>query len=107
MSNHPHWLYEPTQHRRLWVAFIVVLTLTVVAELIWPIHGHFDIESLFGFNALYGFIVCALMIAFAKLLALWLKRPDTYYDESSAHDSSEGLADTVAHTTNTSDQEQP
>ncbi len=81
MHKDPHWLDKPANHRKLWIAFIVVLALTVAAELIWPIHGHFDIESLFGFNALYGFIVCALMIAFAKLLALWLKRADTYYDD--------------------------
>ena len=44
------------------------------------LHPHFEIESWFAFHAWYGFLVCIAMIAFAKALALVLKRPDTYYD---------------------------
>ena len=40
---------------------------------------HFEIERVFAFNALYGFLACAVMILAAKALGLWLKRPDTYY----------------------------
>ena len=42
---------------------------------------HFEIERLFGFNAAYGFLVCAAMILAAKLVGALLKRPDSYYDE--------------------------
>ena len=45
------------------------------------LHPHFAIESVFGFNAWFGFLACAAMIVVAKALALLLKRPDTYYDE--------------------------
>lgn len=75
----PHWLDRPENHRKLWMGFIVVLVCTVLAEWLWPIHGHFEIESINGFNALYGFGTCAAMVAFAKLLGLWLKRTDTFY----------------------------
>jgi len=75
----PHWLDRPVNHRKLWIGFIVVLIGTVLAEFAWPIHGHFEIESVKAFNALYGFAACAAMVAFAKLLGLWLKRPDTFY----------------------------
>ena len=51
----------------------------MVAGFFVPMHPHFAIESVFGFNAWYGFLVCALMIVVAKGLALFLKRPDTYY----------------------------
>ncbi len=82
-----HWLDYPQNHRTLWIMFIVVLAATVLAEWIWPVHGHFAIEALPGFNALYGFVACALMIAVAKLLALLLKRPDNYYDrDASPHE---------------------
>jgi len=75
----PHWLDRPENHRKLWVGFITILIFTILAEFVWPIHGHFEIESLTGFNALYGFGTCTAMVAFAKLLGLWLKRPDTFY----------------------------
>lgn len=77
-----HWLDVPANHRKLWIGFWIVLAATVAAQWWWPVHGHFTVEALFGFNALYGFCVCALMIAVAKLAAHWLKRPDTYYDDT-------------------------
>jgi hypothetical protein len=55
--------------------------LTVLAELMVEAHPHFALERLFGFNALYGFLSCAALIAIAKALGFALKRRDTYYDE--------------------------
>jgi hypothetical protein len=93
----PHWLDRPENHRKLWIGFIVVLACTVLAEFLWPIHGHFEIESITGFNALYGFGACAAMVASAKLLGLWLKRSDTFYasedsESTSSADNSKGVA---------------
>jgi len=79
MDEKPHWLDQPRNIKLLWRGFLVVLLLTVLAEFLVPMHPHFAIESIFGFNAWYGFLVCALMIVVAKGLALVLKRPDTYY----------------------------
>lgn len=76
-----HWLDSPRNVKRLWRGFLIVLGLTVLAELLVPLHPHFEIESVFGFNAWYGFMVCAAMIVVAKALALVLKRPDTYYGQ--------------------------
>jgi hypothetical protein len=77
----PHWLDEPRNVKRLWRGFLVVLALTVLAELLLELHPHFDVEAVFGFNAWFGFLACAAMIVVAKILAVALKRPDTYYGE--------------------------
>ena len=74
-----HWLDEPRHVKSLWRGFLVVLALTVLAELVVPLHPHFEIESVFSFSAWFGFVACAAMIVVAKALALVLKRPDTYY----------------------------
>jgi hypothetical protein len=75
-----HWLTGPASIKRLWILFIGILAATVLAES-WVIgHPHFDIERLFAFNALFGFMACAAMIVVARVLALVLKRPDTYYE---------------------------
>jgi hypothetical protein len=79
MDEKTHWLDQPRNIKRLWRGFLLVLVLTVLAEFLVPMHPHFAIESVFGFNAWYGFVVCALMIVVAKGLAVVLKRPDTYY----------------------------
>lgn len=43
--------------------------------------AHFEIEQLFGFYAVYGFLACAALILIAKAVGLVLKRPDSYYDD--------------------------
>ena len=52
----------------LWRVFLGVLVLTVLIEALIPLHPHFDIESVFGFYAWFGFIACAVMIVVAKAL---------------------------------------
>jgi hypothetical protein len=74
-----HWLDHPRNVKRLWRGFLAVLVLTVAAEFVLELHPHFGIDGLFGFHAVFGFLACAAMILVAKGLALWLKRPDTYY----------------------------
>lgn len=76
-----HWLTCPATIRMLWIALFAVLALTVLAQVVFPVEGHFGIDGSFGFNAWYGFAVCAAMILVAKLLGVWLKRRDTYYDD--------------------------
>jgi hypothetical protein len=82
MKHAPHWLDEPRNVKRLWRGFLVVLALTVLAQLVVHLHPHFEVESVFGFYAWFGFLACAAMIVVAKLLALLLKRSDTYYGEN-------------------------
>jgi len=76
-----HWLDEPRNVKRLWRGFLAVLALMVLAELVVHLHPHFEVESVFGFHAWFGFAACAAMIVVAKGLALLLKRPDTYYGQ--------------------------
>jgi len=76
-----HWLVRPETIRKLWVGFIVVLALTVVAEFFVEGHPHFGIDGWPGFNAWFGFIACVIMVFGSKLVGMLLKRPDTYYDE--------------------------
>lgn len=74
-----HWLDDPRHVRWLWRGFLVVLVLLVLAEAVVHLHPAFAVESVFGFAAWFGFGACAAMIIVAKGLALWLKRPDSYY----------------------------
>jgi hypothetical protein len=75
-----HWLVRARTIRLLWIVQIVVLALTVLAQFVMPVKGHFEFDGSFGFNAWFGFLACAAMILFAKLLGMFLKRNDTYYD---------------------------
>jgi hypothetical protein len=74
-----HWLVRPATIRRLIIFSIIVLALTVVPDFFLPSYDHFGIDGTTGFYAWYGFITCAAMVFVAKLLGLFLKRKDDYY----------------------------
>lgn len=80
-SEKTHWLYRPQNRSRLWWGFGIVLAITVLAQLFVHLHAWFTVDGWFGFNALYGFLSCAGMVLFAKLLGYLLKRPEEYYDD--------------------------
>jgi hypothetical protein len=77
-----HWLVRPTTIRKLWIAFIALLALVVMAQSVIYIKGYFVVDGWFGFGAVYGFGCCLLMVLVAKLLGLVLKRPEDYYPVS-------------------------
>jgi hypothetical protein len=78
---HSHWLTRPRTIRRLWVGFVIALALTVLGEYLVDRHPHFTLDRLPGFYAIYGLLACAGLILVAKLIALPLKRVDTYYED--------------------------
>lgn len=78
-NERPHWLDKPQNVKLLWRVFLALLGILVLLELLVRLHPDFAVESVFGFHAWFGFLACAAMIAVAKGLALWLKRPDGYY----------------------------
>lgn len=67
--------------RTLWTIFGAVLALTVILEGFIRTHPHFEVEKLFAFNAVFGFVACAALILVAKGIGLFVKRKDTYYDD--------------------------
>jgi len=85
-EQNKHWLLRKENIRKLWMFFIAILVVTVIAGIFVHQHVHFGIEDSFGFFAWYGFITCVGMVLFAKLLGIFLKRPEDYYDTSSNQD---------------------
>lgn len=80
-SSDDHWLARPGSIRLLWRGFLVILALTVLAELAVEGHPYFGFDGWLGFNAGFGFLACVVLIVFAKALGVLLKRPDTYYED--------------------------
>ncbi len=72
---------RPEVIRKLWILLYVTCGLTVVAEFFAHRHPHFGFDSFFGFNAVLGFVSCAVLILFSKLVALLLKAREDYYDD--------------------------
>jgi hypothetical protein len=76
-----HWLVRPDNIRKLIYGSAAVLA--VVALLDFAIHPHaaFGIDGSKFFYSWYGFATCVGMVVFAKLLGIFLKRKDSYYDD--------------------------
>ena len=73
--------------------FYVCLLAIALAELsvLLFLHPHSAVwlEEIPGFNAIYGFLSCAILILVAKALGHWLKKEEDYYEEKVAEDREE------------------
>ena len=74
-------LYRVKVRQGLVGAAVCLLVLTVAAEYLIPLHGHFESLELPGFHALYGFASCVILIFLARVLGRLVKRPEQYYGE--------------------------
>ncbi|OOZ75043.1 hypothetical protein BOW49_01120 [Solemya velum gill symbiont] len=86
MSEKKHRLYREENRIKLWLIQLLILALALLPEFFMHHHPHFEdqgmsIDASWGFFAWYGFLTCAAMVAAAKILGIFLKRKDTYYDE--------------------------
>ncbi len=71
--------------RTWWLGFIIVLALTIVAEIFFPnSHGHFTFDEYISFHAIFGFIACVAIVFVSKFLGIFLKRKENYYQEDSS-----------------------
>ena len=75
-----HWLRRPETIRKLWIGGCAGLAVLVVLDFFIHPHAYFGLDGTFAFNAWFGFGGCVAMVVFAKLLGVFLKREDTYYE---------------------------
>jgi hypothetical protein len=71
---------NPRNVRRLLFAFFVSLAVLLVVDFFIHKHAHFPWEGRVNFFAAYGFISCVALIYIAKLLRMFVKRKEDYYD---------------------------
>lgn len=88
MSNdvQKHWLYRPENRIKIWGFQILLLLLALLPEFFIHRHAYFEslgitIDASWGFFAWYGFVTCLAMVVAAKVIGIFLKRGENYYDE--------------------------
>ena len=65
---------------RLLVGFYLSLFALLIADFFIHKHGEFPWEGSPEFFAVYGFVSCVTLIFIAKVLRLFIKRDENYYD---------------------------
>ena len=73
------WLARPASIRLLWRIFAAVLALSVAAQALVKVKGYFGVDGWFAFGAVYGFIACLVMVVFAQVLGVFVKRDEDHY----------------------------
>lgn len=72
---------RPENIKKLWILLYAACALTVVLELFMHKHPHFGFDGFFAFHAILGFVSCAILILFSKVIGLVLKVKEDYYDK--------------------------
>ena len=71
---------KPENVKRFLRFFYAFLVLLLIIDFFIHKHADFPWEGATNFFALYGFVSCVLLIFIAKLLRLFIKRDEDYYD---------------------------
>ncbi len=64
---------------RICYALYGLCALLFVADFFYHKHTYVWVEDFPGFYAIYGFVMCALLVICAKGMRVVLKRPENYY----------------------------
>lgn len=71
---------KPENVKRFLSGFYVSLMVLLIIDFFIHKHAEFPWEGFPDFFAAYGFISCVLLIFIAKLLRIFIKRDEDYYD---------------------------
>ncbi len=71
---------KPANVKRFLVMFFSSLAVLLIVDLFIPKHGHFPWEDAPDFFAAYGFFACVMLVFIAKLMRIFIKRDEDYYD---------------------------
>ena len=74
------WFDRPESIRKLWILLYAVCGLLIIPDFFTHRHSYFGFDGYFAFFAILGFVSCAGLILFSKLVALVLKVKEDYYD---------------------------
>ena len=75
-----HWIERTTTIRSILYGLFIICIALFVADAFYHKHISFEMQSLFGFYAVFGFFMCVGLVLAAKVLRLFLMRDEDYYD---------------------------
>ena len=75
-----YWLDNPRNINIIvWILYIICFLL-FITDFFYEKKIHFDFENWLGFFAWYGGGMCVLLVLAAKVMRIFLKRDEDYYD---------------------------
>ena len=80
MENKKGWFDDPAHVKLFLKIFFSSLVVLLILDFFISKHPYFYWEDAPDFFAAYGFISCVLLVLVAKVLRLFIKRDEDYYD---------------------------
>tara|TARA_B100000676_G_C18039507_1_gene823991 strand:- start:707 stop:1024 length:318 start_codon:yes stop_codon:yes gene_type:complete len=78
-----YWLDQKKNVDKVFYGLCVLCGLSVAGDLLIHRHVILEIEAIFAFYGVYGFVACVGLVLAAKELRKFLKRKENYYDDDS------------------------
>ena len=73
--------FDKPKHVKMFLGFFYAsLLVLLIIDFFIHKHGEFPWEDAPNFFAVYGFVSCVLLIFIAKILRIFVKRDEDYYD---------------------------
>ena len=79
-DHESHWRERKTTIKGILYGLFIICFALFVADAFYHKHIVFEVQSLFGFYAIFGFLMCVGLVLAAKVLRLLLMRDEDYYD---------------------------
>ncbi|MBH67927.1 MAG: hypothetical protein CMM58_06210 [Rhodospirillaceae bacterium] len=77
-----YWLDDRGNVKLIIYALYIVCAGLFIADFFYHKHVMFEIDSWFGFYAIYGFVMCVGLVLGAKILRTLIMRSEDYYDSN-------------------------
>ncbi len=76
----PRWLDRPGNVDKIYWLVVAACALLFLADAFYEKHPAFEIEHVFGFYGIFGFVACVGLVLAAKELRKLLMRGEDHYD---------------------------
>ncbi len=77
-----YWLDDKRNVKKILYVLYAVCAALFIADAFYHKHPHFEAEYVFGFYAVFGFIMCVALVLAAKVIQVFLSRDEEYYDKN-------------------------
>ncbi|VAW93105.1 FIG01058277: hypothetical protein [hydrothermal vent metagenome] len=80
MNKQKQYLFDnPKNVKRVIHSLYIICIVLFILDFIINRHIYINLENLWGFYAVYGFIACVLLVLIAKWMRTFLMREESYY----------------------------
>ncbi len=80
------WFDNKQNVKKIITTLVVICLVLFVSDAFYQKHPYFTVESIFGFYAIYGFVMCVALVLVAKWIRKFVMRVEDYYDKEQEND---------------------